>query len=99
MAEHLYALKAALVQGPYTIHSVHEWDFAFILPAQCTARGQDRFTNEYRRFNLDPQQSLPPSFQSDHHSFGWSAQPFISYELESRLTRYKTFALDMTANR
>ena len=95
----LYYERRTLFKGPHTLHSAHEWDFELTLPARCTGRSQDRFTEEYRRYNQDPQQELPPSFQSINHSFGWSADSFIKYELEAHLSRCKTFAIDMKANK
>lgn len=95
----LYYESRTLFKGPHTLHSAHEWDFEMTLPARCTGRSQDRFTEEYRRYNQDPQQELPPSFQSTKHSFGWYADSFIKYELEAHLSRCKTFAIDMKANK
>ena len=95
----LYYERRTLFQGPHTLHSAHEWDFEMTLPARCTGRSHDRFTEEYRRYNQDPQQELPPSFQSTYHSFGWSADSFIKYELQAHLVRSKTFAIDLKANK
>ena len=91
--------RHTLFRGPHTLHSTHEWDFEMTLPARCTGRSPDRFTDEYRRYNQDPQQELPPSFQSTYNNFGWSADTFIKYELEAHLARSKTFAIDMKVNK
>ena len=88
-----------LFQGPNTMRTAHDWNFAFTLPSRCTSHCQDPFKDQLGGFNLDPYQSLPPIFHSENYGFGWSAHCFISYELQAHLTREKTFARDISATR
>ena len=95
----LFYQTQTLFQGPHTIHSNHEWSFAFTLPDRCNARHRDAFKDRVGGFNLDPSQSLPPTFDSENISFGWHARCFITYELEANLVRNKTFARDICETR
>ena len=85
-----------LFKGPNTMKTNgHSWPFTFTFPSHCVAHGADPFKQRYGSFNVNPQQSLPPSFTSDHVSFGWQAECFVKYELEASLigNRKKIFSL------
>lgn len=77
--------RKVLFNGPHTLHPGHSWDFAFTFPMQCVGRYQDPFKRT-GAFNLDAEQSLPPSFSDQNHGFGWHAKCFVNYELEAQLT-------------
>ncbi|KAK3178277.1 hypothetical protein OEA41_000410 [Lepraria neglecta] len=86
--------KRGLFTGPHTLHPGHSWPFSFALPECCAAVGADPFKEERGPFNLDRQQSLPPAFNSSNFSYGYSAECFITYELEASLvgSRAKLFS-------
>ena len=81
------------------MRTAHEWDFTFTLPSRCTVGSQDPFKDQLGGFNLDPSQSLPPTFSSATRSFGWNAHCFVTYQIEAHLTRQKTFARDVKETR
>lgn len=85
----LFYARQVLFTGPYTLRPGHSWDFSFKFPHQCMSTSQDPFKQQ-GPFNLDPSQSLPPSFTDNHHVYGWSTECFVSYQLEARLISSKT---------
>ena len=90
----LLEYRQVLFQGPNTMKTNgHSWPFSFTFPRHCVARGADPFIQRYGLFDINPQQSLPPSFASEHTkhggSYGWKAECFIRYELEASLIRNK----------
>lgn len=92
----LLECRQVLFKGPNTMKTNgHSWPFSFTFPTQCVARGADPFKQRHGLFDINPQQSLPPSFASANHSFGWSGECFIRYELEASLVgnKAKLFSL------
>ena len=90
----LIQVRQGLFTGPHTLHLGHSWPFSFTVPERCEAVGADPFKTDRGAFNLDRHQSLPPVFQSQNFSFGYSAESFITYQLEASLTgsRMKLFS-------
>ena len=92
----LLEYRQVLFQGPNTMKTNgHSWPFSFTFPCHCVARGADLFKQRHGLFDINPQQSLPPSFASEHNSFGWKGECFVKYELEASLigNRTKIFSL------
>lgn len=92
----LLEYKQVLFKGPNKMKTNgHSWPFSFTFPTRCVARGADPFKQRHGLFDLNPQQSLPPSFTNENHSFGWRGECFIKYELEASLigNRTKIFSL------
>lgn len=92
----LLEYRQVLFKGPNTMKTNgHTWPFSFTFPTCCSARGADPFKQRYGLFDINPQQSLPPSFTSENHSFGWRGECFVKYELEASLigNRTKFFSL------
>lgn len=73
----------------------HSWPFNFVIPTRCVARGADPFKQRHGLFDIDPQQSLPPSFAREYQSFGWRGECFVKYQLEASLTRDRTKILSL----
>ena len=92
----LLEYRQVLFQGPNTMKTNgHSWPFSFTFPCYCVARGADLFKQRHGLFDINPQQSLPPSFASEHKSSGWRGECFVKYELEASLigNRTKIFSL------
>ena len=92
----LLEYRQVLFKGPYTMKTNgHSWPFTFTLPARCLARGADPFKQRHGLFDVNPQQSLPPSFVGEKQSFTWRSECFVRYELEASLigNRTKLFSL------
>lgn len=88
--------RQVLFKGPNTLKTNgHSWPFSFTFPSHCVARGADPFKQRHGLFDIDPQQSLPPSFASEKTSLAWSGKCFVKYELEASLigSRTKIFSL------
>ena len=84
----LLEYRQVLFQGPNKMKTNgHSWPFSFTFPCHCVARGADPFKQRHGLFNINPQQSLPPSFASEHKSHRWKAECFVRYELEASLIR------------
>lgn len=80
-----------LFRGPNTMKTNgHSWPFNFTFPTRCVARGVDPFKQRLGLFDINPQQTLPPSFASENHSFGWRGECFVKYELEASLIGNRT---------
>ena len=87
----LLEYRQVLFKGPNTMKTNgHSWPFSFTFPTHCVARGADQFKQRHGLFDNNPQQSLPPSFASDNHSFSWSSECFVKYELEASLIGNRT---------
>ena len=73
----------------------HSWPFSFTFPTRCVAPGADPFKQRHGPFDINPQQSLPPSFANEHRSFSWRGECFVRYQLEASLigSRTKIFSL------
>ena len=86
-----------LFRGPNKMKTNgHSWPFSITFPSHCVARGADSFKQRYGLFDINPGQSLPPSFTSEHTGFsGWTGECFVKYELEASLigNRTKIFSL------
>ncbi|CAD6570938.1 MAG: hypothetical protein ASARMPREDX12_003987 [Alectoria sarmentosa] len=92
----LLEYRQVLFKGPNKMKTNgHSWPFSFTFPPRCVARGADPFKQRHGLFDINPQQSLPPSFASDNHSFAWRGECFVKYELEASLigNRTKIFSL------
>lgn len=92
----LLEYQQVLFKGPNTMKTNgHSWPFSFTFPTRCVARGADPFKQRHGLFDINPQQSLPPSFANENHTFGWRSECFIKYELEASLigNRTKIFSL------
>lgn len=92
----LLEYRQVLFKGPNTMKTNgHSWPFSFTLPTRCLARGADPFKQRHGPFDINPQQSLPPSFANENHTFSWRGDCFIKYELEASLigNRTKIFSL------
>lgn len=87
----LLEYRQVLFKGPNTLKTNgHSWPFSFTFPSHCVARGADPFKQRHGLFDIDPQQSLPPSFASEKTSFAWSGKCFVKYELEASLIGSRT---------
>ena len=87
----LLEYRQVLFKGPNTMKtSGHSWPFSFTFPTRCVARGADPFKQRHGLFDLNPQQSLPPSFTNENHTFGWRGECFVKYELEASLIGNRT---------
>ena len=92
----LLEYRQVLFQGPNTMKTNgHSWPFSFTFPYHCVAHSPDPFKQRHGLFDINPQQSLPPSFASEYTSFGWIGECFVKYELEASLigNRTKIFSL------
>lgn len=92
----LLEYRQVLFKGPNTMKTNgHSWPFSFTFPPRCVARGADPFKQRHGLFDINPQQSLPPSFANDKHTFSWRGECFVKYELEASLigNRTKIFSL------
>ena len=82
----LLEYRQVLFKGPNTMQTNgHSWSFTFTLPARCQALGADPFMQRHDLFDVNLQQSLPPSFVSEKTSFTWRSECFVKYELEASL--------------
>ena len=87
----LLEYRQVLFKGPNTMTTNgHSWPFTFTLPARCLARGADPFKQRHGFFDVNLQQSLPPSFFSESHTFTWRGECFVKYELEASLVGNRT---------
>ena len=91
----LLEYRQVLFRGPNTMKTNgHSWPFSFTFPSHCVARGADAFKQRHGLFDINTQQSLPPSFASEHTGFsGWTGECFVKYELEASLIGRKIFSL------
>ena len=92
----LFEYRQVLFKGPNTMKTNgHTWPFSFTFPTRCVARGADPFKQRHGLFDLNLQQTLPPSFANENHTFGWRGECFVKYELEASLigNRTKIFSL------
>ena len=86
----LFQARKELFKGPHTLHPSHSWPFSFTLPLRCADSGRNPFKQTDGPFNVDRQQTLPPAITSTYSSFGYSAECFISYQLEATLVGSRT---------
>ncbi|KAL9072079.1 MAG: hypothetical protein Q9161_003854 [Pseudevernia consocians] len=87
----LLEYRQVLFKGPNKMKTNgHSWPFSFTFPTRCVARGADPFKQRHGLFDINPQQSLPPSFANENHTFGWRGECFVKYELEASLLGNRT---------